>query len=70
MESVTRTKGFETGHSVVSGEQKNLFAMVIQLNNAIEERHAKLILIETMEKLASYVSVHFKTEEELILGNN
>jgi hemerythrin len=70
MELITWNKSFETGHPIVDGQHKNLFSMVNHLHTAIEEGHAKLILIETMEKLASYVAIHFKTEEELMQASN
>lgn len=67
MELVSWNKSFETGHPIVDGQHKKLFAMVNQLYNAIEEKHTKLVLTDTIEKLSDYVVTHFKTEEEIML---
>lgn len=70
MELVSWNKSFETGHPVVDGQHKKLFAMVNQLHTAIQENHTKLVLSDTMEKLSDYVATHFKTEEEIMLLHN
>lgn len=69
MELITWNKSYETGHPIVDGQHKNLFSLVNNLHIAIQDGHKKLMLIETMEKLASYVDTHFKTEEELMLAS-
>ena len=69
-EIITWSKSFETGHPIVDGQHKNLFALVQNLHTAIQEEHTKHILIETMEKLATYVNIHFRTEEDLMISNS
>ena len=69
MELITWNKSYETGHPIVDGQHKNLFSLVNNLHIAIQDGHKKLMLIETMEKLASYIDTHFKTEEELMLAS-
>lgn len=69
MELITWNKSYETGHPIVDGQHKNLFSLVNNLHSAIQDGHKKLVLIETMEKLAAYVDTHFKTEEELMLAS-
>ena len=69
-EIITWAKSFETGHPIIDGQHKNLFTMVNNLHTAMLEGHQKLILIETMEKLASYVAAHFTTEENLMIANS
>jgi len=60
----------ETGHPIVDGQHKNLFAMINNLHTSIQEGHPNLVLIETMEKLSAYVETHFKTEEELMISHH
>lgn len=67
MDIINWNKSFETGHPIVDGQHKKLFAMVNQLHTAIEEKHTKLVLSDTIENLSDYVATHFKTEEELML---
>ena len=70
MELISWNKSYETGHPIVDGQHRNLFALVNNLHTVIQDGHSKTILVETMEKLASYVDTHFKTEEELMLSNS
>jgi len=69
MELISWNKSFETGHPIVDGQHKNLFSLVNNLHSAIQDGNKKLILVETMERLAYYVDIHFKTEEELMLAS-
>lgn len=69
MEIITWNKSYETGNPIVDGQHKKLFAMVNQLHTAIEEKHTKLVLTDTMEKLSDYVATHFKTEEEIMISH-
>ena len=70
MELVAWNKSLETGHPIVDGQHKNLFAMINNLHTSIQEGHSNLVLIETMEKLSAYVETHFKTEEELMISHH
>jgi hemerythrin len=44
--------------------------MVNNLHTAMLEGHQKFILVETMEKLNSYIAAHFTTEENLMIANS
>ena len=63
---ITWDKSYVTGNPVVDGQHKNLFKMINELNTGIEDRGSYLMLSDTIEKLSVYVSIHFKTEEDLM----
>jgi|WetSurMetagenome_2_1015567.scaffolds.fasta_scaffold273917_2 hemerythrin len=68
-EIITWNKSFETGNPVVDGQHKNLFKMINDLHSGIEEGSASYFLTEIIEKLSNYITIHFNTEEDLMLNN-
>jgi len=68
-ELISWSKIFETGNPVVDGQHKNLFKMINDLNAGIEEGRANYVLAETIEKLSAYITIHFNTEEDLMVKN-
>ncbi len=57
---------FVTGYDEVDKQHQELFRMVNNLHQSILEKKGKEILIKTLDDLANYVVVHFKTEEVLM----
>lgn len=68
-EIISWNKSYETGNPVVDGQHKNLFKMINELNAGIEEGRANYIIAETIEKLSAYITIHFNTEEDLMVKN-
>jgi hemerythrin len=68
-EIISWNKSFETGNPVVDGQHKNLFKMINDLHTGIEEGRANYVIAEVIEKLSDYITIHFSTEEELMLNN-
>ncbi|MCC6253756.1 MAG: hemerythrin, partial [Ignavibacteriaceae bacterium] len=66
METVTWSKNYETGNPIVDGQHKNLFVMINNLKVGLSEKQSKITLVDTIERLSSYVETHFKTEEDLM----
>ena len=69
MEKIIWSKNYETGHPVVDGQHKNLFTLINTVNTGIAEKKSKEILLDIIDRLSSYVEVHFKTEEDLMLAS-
>jgi hemerythrin len=69
-ELISWSKIFETGNPVVDGQHKNLFKMINELNASIEEGRANYVISETIEKLSAYITIHFNTEEDLMVKNS
>ncbi len=59
-------KKFVTNNLDVDRQHQELFVMVNTLHDAITARHGKDVLVPTLDKLATYVVKHFKTEEVLM----
>jgi hemerythrin len=70
METVTWSKNYETGNPIVDGQHKNLFVMINNLKVGLSEKQSKITLVDTIERLSSYVETHFKTEEDLMLTSH
>jgi len=68
-EIISWNKSYETGNPVVDGQHKNLFKMINELNAGIEEGRANYVIAETIEKLSVYITIHFNTEEDLMVKN-
>ncbi|MBN2693134.1 hemerythrin family protein [bacterium] len=67
MALVTWNDSFETGDTNVDKQHKELFKMVNDLHESILAGKGKEILVKTLDMLAQYVVIHFKTEEEMML---
>ena len=66
-EIISWNKSYETGNPVVDGQHKNLFKMINDLNAGIEEGRANYVLADIMEKLSVYITIHFNTEQDLMV---
>ena len=66
-EIISWNKSLETGNPVVDGQHKNLFKMINDLNASIEEGRSNYVLAETIEKLSVYITIHFNTEQDLMV---
>lgn len=70
METIYWSKSYVTGHPVVDGQHKNLFMLINNVTSDLSEKKSKAVLLETIDKLASYVDIHFKTEEDLMITSH
>ncbi len=59
-------KKFETGNAVVDGQHQQLFKLLADLDQAIEDQKADSVIDQTLGRFALYVIDHFRDEENLM----
>lgn len=59
-------KKYETGNEIVDGQHQQLFKLLNDLNDALEEKRAPAIVDKTLGRFALYVIDHFRDEEKLM----
>jgi hemerythrin len=61
---------FATGNQTVDQQHKELFELVNMVHEAIVAHKGTDVIMPTLDKLANYVEVHFKTEESLMTSSH
>lgn len=69
MEQIKWDAAFKTGHPIIDGQHKNLFALVNKLQEAISENNSKMAVQDAIDLLSDYINTHFNTEEEIMQTN-
>lgn len=59
-------KKFETGNAVVDGQHQQLFKLLSDLDQAIEDQKGASLIDQTLGRFALYVIDHFRDEEKLM----